>query len=556
MFPEEMEEENMAPDEGLVFVPLGGAGEIGMNLNLYGYNDQWIMVDLGVTFNNDFGISVITPDPKFIEESKDNLHAIVLTHAHEDHIGAIPHLWSRFRCPIYATPFTMLLVKNKLREAGLLDQAELYTIPLGGSFELGDFKIQYVHLTHSIPEPNGLLIETPLGKVFHTGDWKLDPHPMVGKDMDVDALKKIGDSGVLAMVCDSTNIFEKGNAGSEKDVRDTLIELVKAQKDRVVITCFASNVARLDTCIAAAEASGRFIAFVGRSMDTMLTAATDTKYLSEIPHRISLEKAATLPRDQVLYVCTGSQGEPKAALKRIARDAFPDVRLDKGDVVIFSSRKIPGNEIRISELKNDLARKGVRILNHREGLIHVSGHPCQEDLRAMYGWIRPKVLIPIHGEYQHLVEHARFAKEECGVKKVLIPENGSFVVLAPGEVQTVDEVHSGYLGRDGHDMVDMGGSILRDRRKLSVGGIVFVSLKWAEKGGKIMDVQVSTRGAVEVGKDSQEFEQLLAEKILGFLSSKKQIPKHKMEEEVRIFARRHISRVRGIKPIVIIHNHD
>ncbi len=555
MFPENGED-SLSQEEGLVFVPLGGAGEIGMNLNLYGYNDQWIMIDLGVTFNNDFGVQVITPDPKFIEENKDNLHAIVLTHAHEDHIGAIPHLWSRFRCPIYGTPFTMELVKNKLREAGLLDQAELHTIPLGGEFELGDFKLRYVHLTHSIPEPNGLLIETPLGRIFHTGDWKVDPKPVIGQGMDVEALKKIGDEGVLAMVCDSTNIFEEGNAGSEQDVRDALIERVKAQTDRVVISCFASNVARLDSCVAAAKEAGRFVTFVGRSMDTMISAATETKYFSNIPHRISIEKAALLPRDQVLYVCTGSQGEPKAALKRIARDGFSDVRLDPGDVVIFSSRRIPGNEIRISELKNDLAKKGVKILNHREGLIHVSGHPCQDDLRSMYEWIRPKVLVPVHGEYQHLIEHARFAKESCGVKKIVIPENGSFVLLGPGEPQVVDTVHSGYLGRDGHDMIDMGGSIMRDRRKLSVGGIVFVSLNWSDKKQKVTDVQVSTRGSLEVGKDSQEFEQVLAEKVLSFLGSKKKIPDNKIEEEVRLFARRHINRVRGIKPIIIVHNHD
>ena len=544
------------PEEGLVFVPLGGAGEIGMNLNLYGYNDQWIMVDFGVTFKDECGIQVVAPDPKFIEENKDNLHALILTHAHEDHVGAIPYLWSRLRCPIYATPFTMEIVKNKLSEAGLMGQVELHTVPLGGKIELGDFKVEYVHLAHSIPEPNGLLIETPLGRIFHTGDWKIDPHPVVGREMDIPALKKIGDMGVLAMVCDSTNVFEEGNAGSEQDVRNALIELVKKQKNRVVITCFASNVARLDSCVAAAKESGRFVVFVGRSMETMIEAATATKYFTSIPHRISIEKAAELPRDQVLYVCTGSQGETKAALKRIASNSYPNIRLDKGDSVIFSSRKIPGNESKITEVKNDLIRNGIAILNHKESLIHVSGHPCRDDLRMMYDWIRPKISVPVHGEYQHLMEHGRFAKEECGVSKVITPQNGSFVVLGPHEPKIVERVHSGYLGYDGHDMINMDGSIIRDRHKLSVSGIVLASLNWDSKTKAILDVQVSSRGVVEIGQDSASFEQILAEKIYDSLKKGTKSSPHQMEEEVRVLIRRHISRLRGIKPIVIIHNHD
>lgn len=546
----------LTPEEGLVFVPLGGAGEIGMNLNLYGYNDQWIMIDLGVTFQDQCGVQVVAPDPKFIEENKDNLHALILTHAHEDHVGAIPYLWSRLRCPIYATPFTMEIVKNKLTEAGIIGQVELHTIPLGGQIELGDFKIQYVHLTHSIPEPNGLLIETPLGRIFHTGDWKIDPHPVIGNEMDVPALKKIGDEGVLAMVCDSTNVFELGNAGSEQNVREALIDLVKKQKNRVVITCFASNIARLDSCIEAAKQSGRFVVFVGRSMDTMINAATDTNYFSHIPHRISIEKAADLPRDQVLYVCTGSQGEAKAALKRIARNSYPNIRLDKGDVVIFSSRRIPGNEERISEVKNDLVRSGVTILDHKESLIHVSGHPFRDDLQKMYEWIRPKIAVPIHGEYQHLMEHGRFAKEECGVKKVIIPENGSFVILGPDEPQIVERVHHGYLGNDGHDMIDMYGSIIRDRQKLSINGVVFASLHWDQDKHKILDVQVSSRGVIEIGIESQNFEQNMAEKIFEFVKNNKKLASHHLEEEVRLLIRRQINRLRGIKPLVIIHNHD
>jgi ribonuclease J len=433
---------------------------------------------------------------------------------------------------------------------------ELHTVPLKGKITLGDFKINYVHLTHSIPEPNGLLIETPLGRIFHTGDWKIDPYPVVGQNMDVAALQKIGDEGVLAMVCDSTNVFEEGNAGSEQDVRETLIELVKKQKNRVVITCFASNVARLDSCITAAKESGRFVVFVGRSMETMIEAARETKYLADIPHRISIEKAAELPRDQVLYVCTGSQGEPRAALKRMARNSYPNIQLDKGDVVIFSSRKIPGNEDRISAVKNDLARNGITILNHRESLVHVSGHPCRDDLRKMYEWVRPKISIPIHGEYQHLVEHGRFAKEECGIQKVIVPENGSLVVLGPSEPQIVNRVHSGYLGYDGHDMINMDGSILRDREKLSMHGIVIVSVTWDQNTKIVSDVQVSSRGVVEVGQDTIHFEQNLAEKIYDSLHNNTKLESHHLEEEVRLLIRKYVNRLRGIKPLVIIHNHD
>lgn len=543
-------------DEGLVFVPLGGAGEIGMNLNLYGYNDQWIMIDLGVTFKEGFGVQVIAPDTRFIEENKDNLHGLVLTHAHEDHLGAIPYLWSRLRCPIYATPFTMEIVKKKLAEAGLLDQVELHTVQLDGTITLGDFKLTYIHLTHSIPEPNGLLIETPLGKVFHTGDWKVDPEPVLGRRMDVDALKQLGNENILAMVCDSTNVFEEGNAGSELDVRESLVELVKQQQNRVVITCFASNIARLDTCIEAAKAAGRFVVFVGRSMNTMIEAATNVGYFKEIPHRISIEKAEGLPRDQVLYVCTGSQGEPKAALKRMAKNNFPNIRLDKEDVVIFSSRKIPGNEARISEVKNDLARSGVKILTHQAGLIHVSGHPCRDDLRQMYGWVKPKVSVPIHGEYRHLIEHANFAKKECGVESAVIPENGSFIVLAPGKPQVVDSVHSGYLAVDGAEMIDAYGGIIRDRQKLSTHGVVIISLKWDSKQNKILDVLVSSRGVVEVGKAAESFELTLAEKVFAFLDKEKPKGGHDVEEGVRLLVRRYINKVRGIKPLVIIHNHD
>ncbi|WP_339335189.1 ribonuclease J, partial [uncultured Maricaulis sp.] len=396
--------------DSLYFLPLGGSDEIGMNLNLYGYGPEgkqtWIIVDCGVTFGNltTPGVDLIMPDPRFIEERRDNLIGMVLTHAHEDHMGAVAHLWRRLKCPIWATPFTAWLVRDRLREYGLLDEVELHEIALDSRFQLGPFDLQMVTLTHSIPEPNGIAIRTPAGMVLHTGDWKIDPAPMIGEATDIDAITAIGDEGVLAMICDSTNVFTPGESGSEGDVRDELIKVVSECKTgKVAIAAFASNVARLQSAIQAAEANGRRVCLVGRSMHRMTAAAKAVGLLQDVQDFVGEEEAAFFPAEKILYLCTGSQGEPRAALSRIAAGNHRNVTLGNEDTVIFSSRVIPGNELGIFELQNQLAERGVHILTEKNRPIHVSGHPCRDELAQMYAWAKPKVAIPVHGERRHLL---------------------------------------------------------------------------------------------------------------------------------------------------------
>ncbi|HLB80253.1 MAG TPA: ribonuclease J, partial [Dongiaceae bacterium] len=393
----------------LLFLPLGGTGEIGMNLNLYGHAGKWLMIDLGITFGDDTtpGIEVIMPDPGFIAERRADLAGLVLTHAHEDHIGAVPYLWPRLRCPIFATPFTAALLRRKLRDAGLQDQAPITEVPMSGRFAVGPFELELITLTHSIPEPNAVVVRTPLGTVLHTGDWKLDPEPLVGPLADEVALRRLGEEGVLAMVCDSTNALVAGESGSEAAVRESLGRLVGRLTQRVAIACFASNVARLETGAWVAAAHDRHAGLVGRSLWRIDAAARETGYFADLPPFVREHDVAYLPREKVLMLCTGSQGEPRSALARIARGDHPGVTLEPGDAAIFSSRIIPGNERAIGRLQNDLARMGVEVVTERDHFVHVSGHPAQGELAAMYQWVRPRVAVPVHGEARHLRAHAR-----------------------------------------------------------------------------------------------------------------------------------------------------
>src|SRR5882757_4912786 len=408
------------PDE-LVFLPLGGAGEIGMNLSLYGFGGEWLMVDCGVTFGGDAmpGLDVIMPDPGFIAERSDRLAGLVVTHGHEDHIGAIPYLWKRFRCPVYATPFARALLYEKLVEAGLQHEIPITEVPLSGKFTVGLFEIELITLTHSIPEPNAVVIRTPLGAILHTGDWKLDPAPLVGEISDEVALRRLGEEGVLAMVCDSTNALRPGHSGSEATVREALIDLVGRYDRRVAVACFASNVARLESIAAAAVANDREVALVGRSLWRIYKAARDTGYLRNTPPFLSEDEAAAVPRDKILLVCTGSQGEPRAALSRIAQGDHPHVKLDSDDAVIFSSRIIPGNERAIGRLQNKLAKAGVVIVTEHDHFVHVSGHPAQDELAKMYQMVRPRIAVPVHGETRHLMAQARLA-EQCQVPQSIV----------------------------------------------------------------------------------------------------------------------------------------
>jgi ribonuclease J len=488
------------PDDELVFLPLGGSNEIGMNFNLYGFGPphdrKWIVVDLGVTFGDQTtpGVEIILPDPSYIEAYADKILGIVVTHAHEDHIGAVAWLWPRFKAPIYATPFTAFVLREKLREADLLDEAEITIVPLGGKISLGPFELELITLTHSIPEPNGLAIKTPLGTILHTGDWKIDPDPLLGGPTDIDAIQKLGDEGVLAMVCDSTNVFVDGRAGSEAEVRRTLMPLIAGLKGKVAVACFASNVARMDSVCRAAEAAGRRICLVGRSMRRMSSAAKSVGLMEDLQPFLEESEAKQFPSDKVLYLCTGSQGEPRAALSRIADGTHPHVKLGAGDSCIFSSRVIPGNEIPIRNLQNNLADGGVRLYTERDHPgIHVSGHPCRDELADMYRWARPQIAVPTHGERRHLLEHAAFARD-LQVPQQVTPRNGDMVRLAPGRAEVIDEVASGRLYVDGGVLTPENGDALRERRHAAFNGVLTVSVALDGSGRIVSGPQVRALG--------------------------------------------------------------
>ncbi|PIB91991.1 ribonuclease J [Caulobacter sp. FWC2] len=466
----------------LVFLPLGGSNEIGMNFNLYGFGPahdrKWIVVDLGVTFGDQTtpGVEIILPDPSYIEPYAKDIIGIVLTHAHEDHLGAVHWLWPRLKAPVYATPFTAFLLREKLRDAGILDDVPITEVPLGGKFSLGPFDLEMITLTHSIPEPNGLAIKTPLGTILHTGDWKIDPEPQLGAPTDDAALRRLGDEGVLAMVCDSTNVFVEGEAGSEAGVRVALGNLIKSLSGKIAVACFASNVARMDTVIRTAQACGRKVSLAGRSMHRMAAAARSVGLLQGLEPFINDDQAKHLPENEVLFLCTGSQGEARAALSRIADGSHPHVKLGQGDHVIFSSRVIPGNEIPIRNLQNKLADRGVRLHTERDTPgIHVSGHPCREELRQMYAWVRPTIAVPTHGERRHLIEHAAFAKD-LQVPHAISPRNGDMVRLAPGHPEIIDEVPAGRLYVDGGVVTPENGEALRERRHAAFNGMLVVSI--------------------------------------------------------------------------------
>ncbi len=495
-------------DDELVFLPLGGSGEIGMNLNAYGYGPpdarQWIIVDIGVTFGREDttpGVDLILPDPSYLAEQRENIIGIVLTHAHEDHIGALAWLWPRLKAPVYATPFTAALVREKLREQGLLEKVPLTVIPLKGNLTLGPFDIDFVTLTHSIPEPNGLAIRTPLGLVWHTGDWKIDPDPLIGEVTDVAALQAMADEGVLAMVCDSTNVFVEGTTGSESEVRHKLTEVIAKCTGRVAVTAFASNVARVQTTLQAAREVGRTPCLVGRSMHRIVGAAQSVGLLQDVPHIVEEEEAARLPADRVLYLCTGSQGEPRAALSRIARGDHRNVVLRGGDTVIFSSRVIPGNEMAIHALYNQFLERGVELITaDDEHFIHVSGHPARDELKQMYRWARPRIAIPVHGEPRHIREHVKLA-QELQIPETVAPDNGDLIRLAPGPAEIVDEVPSGRLFVDGSVIVETEDDAIRDRKRLAAEGAVNVAIAISEKNTILAGPNVSVRGLTMPDED-------------------------------------------------------
>ena len=543
----------------LFFLPLGGAGEIGMNLNLYAYgppNDEtWVMVDLGITFGSGEqpGVDVIMPDPTFIEERRDRLAGIVLTHAHEDHLGAVPYLWDRLRCPIYATPFTISILKRKLSEIEYGDQVKIIEVPLSGRFNVGPFDMELITLTHSIPEPNAIAIRTPLGNVLHTGDWKFDPAPVTGEASDKEALSRLGDEGVLALVCDSTNVFTPGKSGSESDILDSLKQIIGACQGRVVIACFATNVARLETIAKAASYNNRNVVLAGRSLWRINEAARENGYLSNVDNFIDAEDAGFIPDDKLLIICTGSQGEPRAALSRIASGDHRHINLKYGDTVIFSARSIPGNEQSISSLQNKLMRAGVKVITAREYPIHVSGHPARDELTQMYQLTRPKVSIPVHGELRHLKEHADLAIK-CQVPKAIVINNGSLVHLAPSEAKITDEVTSGRLVLDGNRLISLKSEFIRCRTRALYNGSAVLSAALTSKGECVGKPQLTTIGLIDDGEDIILEEAIVAAKhALKKLTGLEKKDDNIVSEAMRISVRRMFRKTLNKNPQTTVH---
>ena len=460
----------------LLYCPLGGAGEIGMNMNLFGYGQEddhkWIMVDVGVTFADDSipGVDLIYPDPGYAEDKKDNFLGIILTHAHEDHIGAITHVWPKFKCKIYATPFTAALVTEKFREKKIDITSYLQIVQLGSTINIKPFKIEFITMTHSIVEPNGLRIETPAGSILHTGDWKCDPNPLVGDNMNSKRLIEIGKEGVLTMICDSTNVLSVGRSGSEKDVRDSMLKIIEKQKKRVIVTSFASNVARMETIFYCAEKTGRNISLVGRSMHRIYKAAKQCGYLSDVIEPIDPRDAKNISSEKIIYLCTGSQGEPMGAMNRISNYIHPDVFVEAGDTVIFSSKIIPGNEKKLYKLHNQLVREGINVISEETDFVHVSGHPNRDDLKDMYEWIQPNSIIPVHGEQRHMIEHIDFAKK-LNVPHPIKVENGDIVRIFPGDSPEVfDKAPYGKIFLDGNIGVEEESKSIKERRNISQNG--------------------------------------------------------------------------------------
>jgi len=545
--------------EELLFCPLGGSGEIGMNMNLFAYGKpgehKWIMIDIGVTFADDAlpGIDLIFPDPGFIVSKKENLLGIVLTHAHEDHIGAIAHIWPKLKCKIFATPFTAVLIQEKFKEKHIDITNDLKIIDLNGTVNLDPFKIEYITLTHSILEPNGLRIETPAGVILHTGDWKVDPNPLIGGKINSKRLKEIGNEGVLAMICDSTNVFSVGRAGSELEVRKSIFHIMNRLKKRIIVTSFASNVARMETIFYCAEKTGRQISLVGRSMHRIYKAARQCGYLKDVIDPIDPRESKNFSREKIVYLCTGSQGEPMGAMMRISNNVHPDVSLEKDDAVIFSSKIIPGNEKKLYKLHNQLIKDGIEVISEESEFVHVSGHPNREDLKEMYNWVKPKCVIPVHGEHRHMIEHMNFAKEMQVPYPVQV-ENGDIVKLHPGEKPRIfDKAPNGRLFLDGNVSVEEDSQSIKDRKNLGANGYMEVTIIVTSKGNLYQRPIITFKGLpiIEFDEFRSSLDEAIEKAIKTFsLSSKKQ--EQNLVDAIKIVCRKCSKEKTGKKPFTNI----
>tara|TARA_Y100000590_G_scaffold333266_1_gene379067 strand:- start:1419 stop:3077 length:1659 start_codon:yes stop_codon:yes gene_type:complete len=545
--------------EELLFCPLGGSGEIGMNMNLFAYgkpdNQKWIIVDIGVTFADDSipGIDLIYPDPGFIVDKKDDLLGIVLTHAHEDHIGAIAHIWPSLKCKIFATPFTSVLISEKFKEKKIDISGYLKIVQLNSTIELKPFKIEFVTLTHSILEPNGLKISTPVGNILHTGDWKCDHDPLIGQNINSKRLKEIGKEGVISMICDSTNVFSAGRAGSESDVRKNMLKVIERIKKKIIVTSFASNVARMETVFFCAEKVGRQISLVGRSMHRIYKAARQCGYLNNVIEPIDSRDAKNFPPEKIIYLCTGSQGEPMGAMKRISNNTHPDVFLEKGDTVIFSSKIIPGNEKKLYKLHNELVKEGVEVVSEETDYIHVSGHPNREDLKDMYNWIKPKSVIPVHGEHRHMLEHINFAKE-MKVEHPIKVENGDIVRLYPGNKPKVfDKAPYGRLYVDGSIPVEEESQSIKERKNISINGFIEATIL-IKSSGNIYEKPLLTFKGLPIF-EKEEFQYGLQEEIektVKTFSLKNKKQESNLIDALKITCRKFTKEKTGKKPLTNI----
>ncbi|WP_257198093.1 MULTISPECIES: ribonuclease J [unclassified Bradyrhizobium] len=552
----------MAKPEELVFAPLGGVGEIGMNLSIYGLGSRqqraWMAVDLGVSFGDEEhlpGIDLIMPDISFLEKERKNLMGLVLTHAHEDHFGAIIDLWPKLKCPIYATQFSAALFEAKCAAERNAPKIPVTVVPSGGRVDVGPFNVEFIPVAHSIPEAHALAIHTSAGTVLHTGDWKIDPTPTLGAPTDEKRLRELGEEGLLALIGDSTNAVRDGRSPSEAEVARTIIDLVKAAKGRVAVTTFASNVARIKAVAAAAKAADREVVVVGRAMERVVQVARETGYLDGVQNFRSPEVYGHLPQDKVLALCTGSQGEPRAALARIANDDHPEITLNRGDSVIFSSRTIPGNEKAVSSIVNNLVLQGVEIITDRDALVHVSGHPRRDELRDLIAWTRPQLLIPVHGEALHLHEHAKLARA-AGVPRVLVCRNGDLVKLGPGDPGIVGEVPSGRLYKDGTILEDSKSRAVVERRRMAFSGCAFVAIAMTEQGELADDPEVDLVGIPDKNRAGEPFDDIVFDAVMSTIEG---LPKARrrdadaLAESVRRAVRAVINEHWGKKPPCLVH---
>ncbi|MCZ8140778.1 MAG: ribonuclease J [Acetobacteraceae bacterium] len=478
----------------LAFIPLGGTGEIGMNLNVYRCDGALLAVDCGLGFagSDQPEADVMVPDAAWLAEHRSTLQGLIITHAHEDHIGAVVHLWRQLRCPIYGTAFVLSVLRRKLGEAGMIHEVRLHELPPGGRVKLGPFDCSFIPVTHSIPEAQALVLRTPYGLVLHTGDWKLDPQPLIGAPTDEGAFARLGEEGVLAMVCDSTNALVEGHSGSEAEVRASLTELIKGIKGRIAVTCFASNVARLESIAVAGRAAGRQVALLGRSLRNMEASARECGYLKSLPPFLDEEEAGFLPDDEILLICTGSQGEPRSAMAKIAEDKHPAIALGEGDTVIFSSRQIPGNEIAIQRVQDGLARRGCRVITDEQALVHVSGHPARDELRRLYGLVKPRIAVPVHGEWRHMQEHADLARS-AGAKPVLL-NDGDVLRLSGNRAEVIETVPTGRLAVDGERLLPLDGDVIAARRRMMFNGVVLASVALDRQGRVLGDPMITAPG--------------------------------------------------------------